>query len=172
MSEYQHIHHTFEPVYNSDSTILILGSLPSVKSREDGFYYGHPRNRFWKVIVGVAGENPEQKLTTIEDKKNFLLEHHIALWDVIESCDIIGSSDSSIKNVIPNDIGKIIKESNIQKIYANGKTAGNLYRKYVYPLTHIEIIDLPSTSPANATFTYERLYEAWKIINKGVRNSE
>lgn len=162
MTDYQHIYHTFKPVYNSDSEILILGSLPSVKSREQGFYYGHPRNRFWKVMEEIVGA--DHASVTIEDKKGLLYEKHIALWDVIYSCDIIGSSDSSIKNVTANDIGGILQQTRVNKIFANGKTAGNLYRKYVYPVTHLEIVDLPSTSPANAAYSFEKLVGAWQNI--------
>lgn len=171
MAEYSRIYHTFEPVYDEKSKILILGSLPSVKSREEGFYYGHPRNRFWKVITAVVkmqknnsyNTNDTEGLT-IKDKKQLLLSNGIAIWDVIESCDIKGSSDSSIRNVKANDIGHILKHSNIKRIYANGKTAGNLYRKYIYPELHIDIIDLPSTSPANAAFSLEKLIAEWENI--------
>lgn len=164
MAEYTRVYHTFGPVYDDNSKVLILGSMPSVKSREEGFFYGHPRNRFWKVIEAVTGDSYDHQPATIEDKKKLLYKHNIALWDVIYSCDIKGSSDSSIKNVTPNDIGMLIKNSKVNKIFANGKTAGNLYRKYVYPLTGIEIVDLPSTSPANARSSYEMLVEEWKEI--------
>lgn len=159
MSEYQHVKHTFEPIYDDKSEILILGSLPSVKSREQGFYYGHPRNRFWKVLSAIYHcEEP----VTIDDKKNMLLFNHVAIWDVIDSCDIKGSSDSSIKNVIPTDIDKILKKTNITRIYANGKTAGKFYRKWIEPVTEKKIIDLPSTSPANAMMSLEKLIEIWQ----------
>lgn len=158
MAEYQHIKHTFEPIYNKESKILILGSLPSVKSREQGFYYGHPQNRFWKVLSGIlACEVP----ITIEEKKQMLLTNHIAIWDVIDSCDIKGSSDSSIRNVVATDIPKVLQQTSITHIYANGKTAGALYRKWVQPITQREIIDLPSTSPANAAYKLEALIEHW-----------
>ncbi len=161
MSEYSHILHTFAPVFDEKSEILILGSLPSVKSREQGFYYGHPRNRFWRVMSEILGcEEPK----TIEEKKRMLLNGHIAIWDVISECDIRGSSDSSIKNVIPADIGSLLKQTNIQHIYANGSTAGQLYRKYVQDETGREIIALPSTSPANAAYSVERLVDEWKGI--------
>lgn len=158
MAEYQHIFHMFEPVYNADASILILGSLPSVKSREAGFYYGHPQNRFWKVLAIIFGVTVP---ITIEEKKKMLLEHHIAIWDVIESCDIIGSSDSSIKNVVPADIGAVLKQAKIQRIYANGKKAESLYQKYVYPKTKMPITALPSTSPANAACSLEELVRVW-----------
>lgn len=159
--EYKKIKHTFEPIFNKDSKILILGSLPSVKSREEGFYYGHPQNRFWSVLSSIYNlEIPK----TIDEKIKMLINNNIAIWDVIESCDIIGSSDSSIKNVIPADLSKILNNSNIQNIYANGKTASKLYKKYSEKNTGIKIIELPSTSPANATYTLDRLIEVWKVI--------
>ncbi len=158
--EYKRIKHTFEPIFNKDSKILILGSLPSVKSREEGFYYGHPQNRFWSVLSSIYNlEIPK----IIDEKIEMLINNNIAIWDVIESCDIIGSSDS-IKNVIPADLSKILNNSNIQNIYANGKTASKLYKKYSEKNTGIKIIELPSTSPANATYTLDRLIEAWKVI--------
>lgn len=151
--------HTFMPVYNKDSKILILGSFPSVKSREAGFYYYHPQNRFWKVIADLTEESiPE----TIEEKKKILLQHNIAIWDVIKSCEITGSSDSSIKEVVPVDIESILQKSQIEKIYANGGKAYQLYMKYIFPNTKRDIIKLPSTSPANASYSLERLLEIWK----------
>ena len=153
--------HEFGPAYDKNSRILILGSFPSVKSREVGFYYGHPKNRFWKLLAALYQEKEPEG---IPEKKVFLAKHHIALWDVIESCDITGSSDSSIRNAVVNDIGSILKDSKIQKIYANGKKAEGLYQKYVQPTTGIEIIGLPSTSPANAAFSIERLMQEWKGI--------
>ena len=152
--------HTFEPVYDKDSRILILGSFPSVKSREQNFYYGHPQNRFWKVIAALM-EEPVPKM--IAEKRQLLLSHHIALWDVIYSCEIVGSSDSSIKNVTPNEIARICGESQIRQIYANGNTAGRLYQKHIGE----NVIILPSTSPANAAFSLDRLIECWKVIQKG-----
>ena len=158
MAEYRHVCHTFQPVYDERSKILILGSLPSVKSREQGFYYGHPQNRFWRVLAEVLScRKPE----TIEEKKKMLLEHHIALWDVIESCDIIGSSDSSIKNVVPADIESILLRTKIGRIFANGKKAESLYQKYIFPKTKVPVTALPSTSPANAAFSLEKLTAVW-----------
>lgn len=150
--------HTFEPIYNQDSKILILGTFPSVKSREGHFYYHHPRNRFWNVLSSIIGV---RKPETIEDKKNMLLQHRIALWDVIYSCDIKASSDSSIQNVVPNDIGKLLDCCNIETIYANGGKAYELYNRYCYKNTQKDIIKLPSTSPANASYSFERLVESW-----------
>ena len=159
--EYEHIVHSFEPVYDKDSEILILGTLPSVKSRENNFYYGHKQNRFWKVLATLLKEPVPE---TIEEKKAMLLAHRVALWDVIQSCDIKGSSDSSIKNVQPTDIGMILEKTNVTQIYANGNKAGQLYKRYPFPVTGIEATVLPSTSPANAAWSLARLCEAWKTI--------
>lgn len=159
--EYEHIVHSFEPVYDKDSEILILGTLPSVKSRENNFYYGHKQNRFWKVLATLLKEPVPD---TIEEKKAMLLAHRIALWDVIQSCDIKGSSDSSIKNVQPTDIGMILEKTNITRIYANGNKAGQLYKRYQFPVTGREAMVLPSTSPANAAWSLERLCETWHVI--------
>ncbi len=161
--ELQTITHTFEPIFNEHSKILILGTFPSVKSREGEFYYHHKQNRFWKLISYLTSELlPE----TIEDKKKMLLKHQIAIWDVIYQCDIYGSSDSSIKNVIPNDINIILKKCDIEIILANGDKAFQLYNKYCLPNTGKECIKMPSTSPANAAWSLERLIEAWgKAIN-------
>ena len=159
--EYEHIVLSFEPVYDKDSEILILGTLPSVKSRENNFYYGHKQNRFWKVLATLLKEPVPD---TIEEKKAMLLAHRVALWDVIQSCDIKGSSDSSIKNVQPTDIGMILEKTNMTQIYANGNKAGQLYKRYQFPVTGIEATVLPSTSPANAAWSFDRLCEAWRVI--------
>ena len=151
--------HEIAPVYNEDSKILILGSFPSVKSRESGFFYGHPQNRFWKVLAGIF-EIPVP--VTIEEKKAMLLKHRIAVWDVIASCRITGSSDSSIKDVVPNDFEKILSTAKIERICANGATAWKLYEKYVKQSTGMGAVKLPSTSPANAAWSLERLIECWK----------
>lgn len=160
MNKYRHVEHTFGPVYDSDSRILILGSFPSVKSREINFYYGHRNNRFWKILGMLFNEE-------IEDKKSFLLKHHIALFDVIESCDIIGSSDASIQNVKPNDLSIILNNSKVEKIFLNGAKAYELYKKYDESKYAIEAVKLPSTSPANAAYSLDDLYKEWKIILKG-----
>ena len=159
MAEYTHVRHEFEPVFDETSRVLILGSFPSVKSREQKFYYGHPQNRFWKVLARVC--KTETVPDTIEEKKQFLLAHHIAVWDVIAECDIIGSSDSSIKNVVPNDLNRILKNAPIQQIYGNGGKAYALYQKYTYPQIQREMIKLPSTSPANAAWQLDRLADQW-----------
>lgn len=157
------VSHPFPPLYNGNSKILILGSFPSVKSREQMFFYGHPQNRFWKVISAVFDENTPE---TIEDKKEFLLSHGIALWDSIKSCDIVGSSDSSIKNVVPNDIGIILKSADIKAIFTNGKTSDKYYNMYIKDAVNRNSICLPSTSPANAAWNLERLTTAWSVIKK------
>lgn len=157
--EYQNIKHTFEPVYDENSRILILGTFPSVKSRENQFYYGHPQNRFWKVIAELTGSSlPE----SIEEKKKLLLKNRIAIWDVIASCSITGSSDSSIRDVEVNDIPSLLKKSHISTIYGNGAKACELYDRYVREQTGKEIVKLPSTSPANAAFRLERLCREWR----------
>lgn len=155
------IEHPIEPVYDANSKILILGSFPSVKSRESGFFYGHPQNRFWKVLAAVTDQDVPQ---TIEEKKAFLLKNHIAVWDVIQSCTITGSSDSSIKNVVANDLSEILNRAVIRQIYVNGRKAEQLYRKYIFPETGIEAVCLPSTSPANAAWNLERLVNVWREI--------
>ena len=161
MSELKRQLHTIPPVYDSDSRILILGSFPSVKSREYGFFYGHPQNRFWRVLAFVCGcEIPE----SIEDKKQLLISNHIALWDVIGECDIIGSSDSSITGAVPNDIGMILGSCDIRAVFTNGKTADKLYRKHLLPVHGRDALCLPSTSPANASWSFERLCGEWRII--------
>ena len=138
--------HTIDPIYFKDSKILILGSIPSVKSREEGFYYAHPQNRFWKTLEAIFDEKIGESK---EDKILFLKNHKIALFDVIKSCEIDSSSDSTIKNPIPNDILSIINKTKIKTIFTTGKKAYNLYQKYCYPDTKINAIYLPSTSPAN-----------------------
>ena len=153
--------HEFPPVYDENSEILILGSFPSVKSREMQFFYGHPQNRFWRVLAQVLNETVPQ---TIAEKKEMLLRHHIALWDVIASCDIAGSSDSSIRNVVPNDLAYIIGRSRITRIYANGAKSKQLYDKYLAKELGIEAVQLPSTSPANAAYSVERLLEYWQNV--------
>ncbi len=157
--EYQSLRHEFPPVWDSSSEILILGSFPSVKSREEGFFYGHPRNRFWDVIAAVTGH---PKPVTMEEKKALLLSSHIAVWDVIGSCEIRGSSDSSIRHVAANDISGILAHAPIRKILANGKTAAKLYETYIFPNIQIPIIPLPSTSPANAVWTLEKLIDRYQ----------
>lgn len=159
--EYQSLKHTFDPVFNTESKILILGSFPSVKSRENNFFYGHPQNRFWKVMAKVLEwEVP----TTIEEKREMLLKNHVAVWDVIASCSIVGSSDISIKDVVVNDFSKILENSKVERIYVNGGKAYELYHKYAEKVTGIKAVKLPSTSPANAAWSLEKLKKTWKEI--------
>lgn len=158
----EHIIHPIPPFYDKTSTILILGSFPSVKSRESKFFYGHPQNRFWKLMALLYGE--ETVPVTVEEKAALLKRHHIAAWDSIHACDIQGSSDSSILNVEPNDFHEILSEAPIRQIFTNGKKSHEIYRKYCFPQTGREDICLPSTSPANAAWSLERLAEAWKVI--------
>ena len=157
--EYEHIIHPFDAVYDENSRILILGSFPSVKSREYGFFYGHKQNRFWRVIADICGASVPQN---IDEKKKLLVDNGIAVWDVIYSCDIFGSADSTIKNAVPTDIRKILDAADIQQIFTNGKKADELYRKYQLRITGREAVCLPSTSPANAAWTYEKLLNYWK----------
>ena len=159
--EYQHITHGFEPVYDKNSGVLILGSLPSVKSREAGFYYGHPQNRFWSVVSQLCGE-PLPKDT--EEKKDILLRHGIALWDVIYECDIKGSDDASIRNAVPTDISSLLAATEIERVYVNGKTAKRIYDRYQFKTTGKQAYVLPSTSPANAACRMEELVSRWGVI--------
>lgn len=157
------VKHPISPVFDKNSRILILGSFPSVKSREQMFFYGHPQNRFWRVVADVFGKAVPG---TIEEKKILLLENGIAVWDVIASCDIEGSSDSTIRNVVVNDIGKILAEADIREIFVNGKTASRYYDRFLLERTGREAVCLPSTSPANAVWSMEQLVTAWQIIKK------
>ena len=157
------LQHPFPPLYDKNSKILILGSFPSVKSREQNFFYGHPQNRFWKVVATVL----EKEIpTTIEEKREFLLSSNIALWDVISSCEITGSSDSSIKNVVANDLTEILETANIKKIFVNGKTAEKYYNRYIKNKIGRDAVCLPSTSPANAMWNVESLVGEWEKIKK------
>lgn len=153
--------HEIEPVYDKNSKVLILGSFPSVKSRENKFFYGHPQNRFWKTLSAVTNNEVP---VTIEEKRVLLLSIGIAVWDVIKSCDIEGSSDSSIKNVVPNDLNRILNEADIKRIYCNGGKSYSLYVKYCEKVTGRKAIKLPSTSPANAACSLDKLIKEWKVI--------
>ena len=160
-TELRLITHPLPPVFDEHSRILILGSFPSVKTREMGFFYGHPQNRYWKVLTALYGDDfPE----TVEERKNFLLRHHIAAWDVIYSCEIRGSSDASIRNVTPTDLTLILDHAPVKKIFVNGKTAEKMYRKYTEERIGRPAVCLPSTSPANAAWSLERLIDAWSVI--------
>lgn len=152
------VSHGFGPFYSDDSEILILGSFPSVKSREASFYYAHPQNRFWRVL-SVCFDDALP--VTTEEKCDFLRRHRLALWDVVDSCDIDGSSDASIRNVTPADIGNLCRISPIRKIILNGKTAEKYYLRYDRDVA-VPAVAAPSTSPANAAFTIEMLSEEWR----------
>ena len=157
----ERIIHAFSPVFDSESRILILGTMPSPKSRELGFYYSHPRNRFWTVLAKIFGEEVPK---TPEERKNFALRHKIALWDVLKECDIEGASDSSIKNTVPNDISIILNSADIKAVFTTGAAAAKFYKKFIEPETGVSAIALPSTSPANAKVKFEELVEEYKII--------
>lgn len=155
------VSHEIPPLYNDTSKILILGSFPSVKSREGAFFYHHPQNRFWKVLSGVLNCPLP---VSVEEKKSMLLQHHIAVWDVIQDCTITGSSDSSIRDVVPNNLNKILSAASIRAIFINGTAAYKLYVKYCEAATGIKAVKLPSTSPANAGYSLERLIREWQVI--------
>lgn len=155
----ERIQHPFQPVVDENCRILIVGSFPSVKSREDGFYYGHPQNRFWRMLAAVY---EEETPTDIPAKKAFLLRHHIALWDVIASCEIEGSADASVKEAMPVDIEQVIKVAKIEKVLCNGKLAAKLYHQYLEQSVGLKAISMPSTSPANAACSLMKLVETWK----------
>ncbi len=157
------IYHNIPPLYDENSNILILGSFPSVKSREGEFFYHHPQNRFWKVLKRLYNADT---LDSIDFKKEFLLRNRIALWDVIGSCEINGSSDSSIRNAVPNDISEILNVADINQIFCNGGTAYKYYCRYIQSSVGREAVKLPSTSPANASYSFDRLLNAWMIIKK------
>lgn len=162
----EQITRNFGPIYDKSSRIVILGSFPSVKSREKQFYYGHPQNRFWPLLFDLLNVEP---IESNEGKRNLVLSNHIALWDVVESCSIVGSSDSSINNVVPVDITKILTLANIVNIYCNGATSYNLFIKYLFPICNIEPIKLPSTSPANAAWSLQKLKGEWTTILKDIK---
>ena len=161
MAETASIIHPIPPLYDESSRVLILGSFPSVKSREAMFFYGHPQNRFWKLMALLFDADVP---STVEEKKRLVLSHGIAMWDTIHSCTITGSSDSSIKDVVPNDLSVILNNSRVKRIFCNGAASHRLYQKYIYPINNIPAQKLPSTSPANAAWSLDRLAEAWKII--------
>jgi len=157
----QRIEHPIPPTFDENSTILILGSFPSIKTREYGYFYGHPQNRFWRVMAALYGEEvPEGR----EHRRAFLLRNGVAAWDVIASCTIVGSSDSSIRDVAVNDLRPILSGSRVARIFVNGKTAEKMYRRYTEPLLGITAVCLPSTSPANAAYSLERLIGEWRAL--------
>ena len=149
------------PLFDAQSRVLILGSFPSVKSREAQFFYGHPQNRFWRVLAAVTGAPLP---VTVEEKRRLILSHHLALWDSIASCTVTGSSDSSIRDVVPNDLSVILDHAPIERIFCNGAASLNCYRRYIEPQLRHPAVSLPSTSPANAAWSLPRLIEAWRAI--------
>ena len=159
--ERESIVHPIAPTYDADSEILILGSFPSVKSREMGFYYGHPRNRFWRVMAALYGEETPM---SVDERRAFLLRNRVAAWDVIASCTITGSSDSSIRDVVPNDLRPILAGSKVTRIFVNGKTAERMYARYTEPVLGIAAVCLPSTSPANAAWSLQKLIDTWRTL--------
>ena len=165
MADLCRVVHEIPPVYDARSRVLILGTIPSPKSREYGFFYGHPQNRFWKLLAGIYEEAVPE---TIDEKKALVLRHHLAVWDVISQCDIIGSSDSSIRNVVPSDLKGLLQNSGIHTVIANGAKAYELYEKHQLPVTGIKAQKLPSTSPANAAWSFGRLKEAWGAVLLGI----
>lgn len=163
--EYTHVTHNFPPLFAPDSRALILGSIPSPKSREQAFFYGHPQNRFWPVLAAVFGEPAPQ---TIEDKRSLALRHHIAMWDTLAACDIRGASDTSIRNPVPNDLPWLIAQTQVRAVFCTGTTSYKYYKKLCQPQTGIEAVCLPSTSPANAAWSKERLIQAYSVIAQAV----
>ncbi len=161
MAETLTLIHPIPPLFDENSQTLILGSFPSVKSREAMFFYGHPQNRFWRLIARLAGQETPQ---TVEDKKRLILENRLALWDTIRSCTVTGSSDSSIRDAEPNDLSLILNNSRVSRIFCNGAASYKLYQKYILPINGIPAQKLPSTSPANAAWSMERLEEAWRVV--------
>ena len=169
MSEQKRITHPIPPVWDAHSRVLILGSFPSVKSRETAFFYGHPQNRFWRVLADVFSEPVPQ---LVAEKTAFLLAHGIALWDVIASCEISGSSDASIHSAVPNDLTEILAGAKITAVFTNGQTADRLYRRYLEKPTGRTALCLPSTSPANAAWSAARLAKAWRVVAEAAEKTE
>lgn len=157
--------HTIEPVFDERSRVLVLGTMPSPKSREIGFYYGHPQNRFWRVLAALF-EEPVP--TTNEERTALLLNHRIALWDVLASCTIKGASDASIADAVPNDLSRITEAAPIERVFCTGATAARLYRKHCEAAVGIPAVQLPSTSPANAAWSLGRLIEAYRPVAEAV----
>ena len=157
------IYHPIPPFFDTNSNILILGSFPSVKSREQMFFYGHPQNRFWKVVAAVFDQDVPKSIIM---KRDFLKRNNIAVWDVIGACEIEGSADSTIKDAVPNDLSLILDTSDIKRIFVNGKTAEKYYNRYTKDVIGREAVCLPSTSPANAAWTLEKLIVAWEVLRE------
>lgn len=158
--DFMRVYHELEPIYNESSKVLILGSLPSVKSREVGFYYAHPQNRFWRILESLFGVS----LPDVDTKRKFLLSHGIALWDMVASCEISGSSDASIKNIEVNDLTELLQNSQIEFVFCTGRKASDLYQKYMKPKTNIDAFLLPSPSAANAKCSLSSLVSSYQVI--------
>ena len=167
-AERQTVCHPIAPVWNAGSRVLILGTMPSPKSREQGFYYAHPQNRFWRVMAALLGEPVPQGT---QERRNFALRSGIALWDVLASCEICGAADSSIRNPVPNDIAALLAKTDIQAVFTTGAAAFRLYQKMCLPQTHLPAAALPSTSPANCRMSFETLCSAYQIILPFLRGS-
>ena len=163
--EYTHVTHNFPPLFAPDSRALILGSIPSPKSREQAFFYGHPQTPFWPALAAVFGDPAPQ---TIEDKRSLALRHHIAMWDTLAACDIRGASDTSIRNPVANDLPWLIAQTQVRAVFCTGATSYKYYKKLCQPQTGIEAVCLPSTSPANAAWSKERLIQAYSVIAQAV----
>lgn len=161
----ERVEHTLDPIYDEHSRVLVLGTMPSPKSREIGFYYGHPQNRFWRVLAALFDEPMP---TTNAERTALLLRHRIALWDVLASCDIAGASDASIANAVPNDLTRITEAAPIQQVFCTGATAARLYKKLCESTTGLSATKLPSTSPANAAWSLDRLIEAYRPLAEAV----
>ena len=162
--------HPIPPFFDADSRVLILGSFPSVKSREMMFFYGHPQNRFWRVLAAVFEDaSGDYYPKTVPERRAFLQKHHVAAWDVIHSCEITGSSDASIKDVVPNDLSVILEAADIREIFVNGRTAEKYYTKYARASVGRSALCLPSTSPANAAWSLERLIDAWRRVAEAAK---
>ncbi len=160
MADYTRVGPGLPPLHGDRARVLILGSFPSPKSREQGFYYGHPQNRFWPLMAALTG-SPVPEHDDIPAKRQMIIQNGLAVWDVIRSCEIIGASDASIRNVEPNDLAALIAKLGVERVVCNGSTSARLYRKYALPHTGLEATALPSTSPANAAFRLERLQQVW-----------
>ena len=150
----------FAPLHGAHARALILGSFPSPKSREQGFFYGHPQNRFWPLLAGLTG-SPVPDWGDLAAKRALILDHDLALWDTVQSCTIVGASDASIRDVVPNDLAGLIQTLGVQTVFCNGAASGRVYARYAQPLTGLPAVVLPSTSPANAAWTMPRLQQAW-----------
>ena len=164
------LRHTVEPVFDAGSRVLVLGTFPSPKSRESGFFYGHPQNRMWRVLPAAFGE--DERLDTVAQRRGFLIAHHIAMWDVIGSCTIVGASDASIRDVVPNDLARIFEVADIAQVFTTGAKATELYRRYLLPVYGREPVHLPSTSAANAAWGLERLVEAYRAIPRALSDGQ